>query len=40
MLSFLRKVSRNKQFREGAVIRGESFVLPFNQNMNMLTAMF
>lgn len=40
MLSLLRKVARNKPFQEGAAIRPENFVLPFTQNMNLLTAMF
>lgn len=40
MLNALRRIGRNKQFREGAAIRAENFELPFRQDMNMLTAMF
>ena len=40
MLNTLRRLSRNKQFREGALINNEDFKLPFKVNMNMLTAMF
>lgn len=40
MNSLLRRFSRNKQFKEGALINLEDFKLPFNQNINMLTAMF
>lgn len=40
MLNTLRKFARNKQFKEGGVIKPEDFILPFKQNMNLLTAMF
>ena len=40
MFNALRRVSRNKQFREGALLKTEDFKLPFSQNHNMLTAMF
>lgn len=40
MFNQLRRLAKNKQFKEGAVIRSEDFVLPFKQNMNFLTAMF
>lgn len=40
MLSVLRNLARNKQFKEGGVIKQEDYILPFQQNMNMLTAMF
>ena len=40
MLNTLRRLARNKQFKEGAVINTEDFKLPFKQNMNLLTAMF
>ena len=40
MLTVLRRLSRNKAFREGAVINTEDFKLPFKQNLNMLTAMY
>ena len=40
MLSLLRRLSANKQFKEGALISVADFKLPFRQDMNMLTAMF
>ena len=40
MLNTLRRLARNKQFKEGAVINTEDFKLPFKQDMNLLTAMF
>jgi hypothetical protein len=40
MLRVLRRLANNKQFKEGAAIHQEDFKLPFEQNMNLLTAMF
>jgi hypothetical protein len=40
MFNALRRLSKNKQFREGALINPEDFKLPFTQNMNRMTAMF
>lgn len=40
MFNALRRISKNKPFREGALLNYEDFKLPFQQNMNMLTAMF
>lgn len=40
MQNVLKTISRNKQFREGALLRPDHFQLPFKQNMNLLTAMF
>lgn len=40
MLNTLRRLAKNKQFREGALINPEDFKLPFKQDMNLLTAMF
>lgn len=40
MLNTLRKLARNKQFREGALIHPEDFKLPFKQDLNLLSNMF
>lgn len=40
MINALRRLSRNKQFREGALINQEDFNLPFKQNLNLLGYMF
>ena len=40
MLNTLRRLSRNKQFKEGALLNPEDFKLPFRQDMNLLSAMF
>ena len=40
MWNALRRLSLNKQFREGGLLKQEDFQLPFQQNMNQLTAMF
>ena len=39
-MQVLRRLGRNKQFKEGAVLNSEDFKLPFKQNMNLTTAMF
>ena len=40
MLNTLRRLAKNKQFREGALINPEDFKLPFQVNLNLLGAMF